>query len=142
MAEQFSIFDHRTALARSERPRRFAVVGIVCALAQNLVVIACDALGLHYLAGMFLAFAAVTPLGYLLHTSYTFAEERSWQAFYRFSAGVAAGIPLAFFLMILLCSGLHVPVPWAIVVATGILFIWNYLSARWAITKARPVRRA
>ena len=50
-------------------------------------------------------------------------------------AGIAIGYPLSLGLMILFCSGLGLPVLIAAPLATGVLFVFNYVSAHWAIVR-------
>ncbi|WP_426169857.1 GtrA family protein [Sandarakinorhabdus sp. DWP1-3-1] len=111
----------------------YTVIGAACAIMQNVVMIAGAALGAHYMPLAVLAFAIVTPLGYLLHARYTFVAPLSWRDFMRFASGIAAGFPLYFIVMATLCSGVGLPVVVAAPVATIVLYVWNYLSAHWAI---------
>lgn len=115
------------------RPARYVVVGAVCATVHNLIMILGDMAGLHYLPMNFVSFATVTPLGYWLHSDFTFAEKLSLRAFLRFATGVAAGFPISLLTMAVLCTGFGVPVIIAAPVATIVLFVWNYASAHWAI---------
>ncbi|MDB5698454.1 MAG: hypothetical protein JWN69_1258, partial [Alphaproteobacteria bacterium] len=78
-------------------------------------------------------FAIATPLGYWLHSDFTFQDSVSLRRFLRFTAGVATGFPISLLTMAILCSGLGVPVIIAAPFATVVLFIWNYASAHWAI---------
>ena len=119
--------------AGASRPARYLVVGAICAAAHNLVMIAGDALGGHYLPLSFLSFALVTPLGYALHTAFTFREPRSVSSFLRFASGVAAGFPISLAAMAFFCSLLQLPVVVAAPAATLVLLVWNYASAHWAI---------
>ena len=115
------------------RPARYLVVGASCAIVHNLIMIIGDWAGGHYLPMSFVSFAVVTPLGYWLHSGFTFSEQHSLRAFMRFAAGVAAGFPISLLTMAMLCTGFNVPVVIAAPVATVVLFAWNYLSAHWAI---------
>ena len=91
---------------------------------------------------MTLAFALVTPIGFLLHSRFTFHEPLRWRAFWRFSAGVASAAPVAFAAMILLCSGLGLHVAIATPIATLIVFLWNFVAAHWAIVPQFKFRSA
>lgn len=115
------------------RPARYVVVGAICAAMHNVIMIGGDWLGAHYLPMNFVSFALVTPLGYWLHSDFTFHGTLSLRGFLRFAAGVAAGFPISLLVMAILCSGLGLPVIIAAPVATLVLFIWNYASAHWAI---------
>ena len=116
-----------------ERGGRYSLVGAICVLLNYGIIVAANAAGLHYLAAMLVAFALVTPIGFLLHSRFTFHEPLRWRAFWRFSAGVASAAPVAFAAMILLCSGLKLHVAIATPVATLIVFLWNFVAAHWAI---------
>jgi putative flippase GtrA len=106
---------------------RYTLVGAICALAHNAVMILGDLAGGHYLPMTVLSFGIVTPLGYLMHSSFTFRERRSLRGFLRFTSGIAAGFPLSLLSMSIPCNGL------SRAIATITLFLWNYASAHWAI---------
>ena len=129
-----------TAGTLIERGRRYTLVGIVCALAHNLVVIGADLAGLHYLPATVVSFLLVTPLGYGLHSRYTFRRPLCTSGLLRFTSGVAVGYPISVAFMILFCSGLNLPVVVATPLATLALFVWNYLSAQWAILRTLRLR--
>ncbi|MDR3530342.1 MAG: GtrA family protein [Rhodopila sp.] len=109
------------------------MVGAICAVAHNVVMILGDWGGGHYVPVSVLSFGVVTPLGYLLHAKFTFMERLSLAGLLRFTSGVAAGFPLSLLVMATLCTGLGMPVLFAAPIATITLFLWNYASAHWAI---------
>jgi putative flippase GtrA len=115
------------------RTARYTIVGAICALAHNAVMILGDLAGGHYVPMTVLSFGIVTPLGYLLHSRFTFRERLSLRGFLRFASGVAAGFPLSLLSMAILCTGLGLPVVIAAPIATITLFLWNYASVHWAI---------
>ncbi|HJQ16810.1 MAG TPA: GtrA family protein [Allosphingosinicella sp.] len=115
------------------RPTRYVIVGGVCAIVHNSIMILGDIVGIHYLLMNFVSFSVVTPAGYLLHSGFTFGTQHSWPGFMRFASGVAVGFPISLLTMALLCTGFEVPVVIAAPVATIVLFLWNYASAHWAI---------
>lgn len=116
-----------------ERGWRYTLVGAVCATAHNVIMIAADQVGVHYLLGTVISFLAVTPLGYLLHSRFTFAEPLRFKAFTRFVGGVATAFPISVAMMAILCSGLGFSVAIATPIATIALFFWNFAAAHWAI---------
>jgi putative flippase GtrA len=124
------------------RPARYLVVGGICALAQNAVMIAGDAFGGHFAALTVLSFALVTPLAYWLHTAFTFDKKRELRSFLRFAAGLATGFPLSLLVTGMLCSGLQAPMVVAAPITTVVLFFWNYCSAHWAILKGWRLRNS
>jgi putative flippase GtrA len=95
--------------------------------------LAVDFAGGHYLLGTVIAFLAVTPLAYALHSRFTFAEPFRLKSFLRFAGGVASAYPVAVAMMILLCSGLRLNVAIATPITTVALFVWNFVAAHWAI---------
>jgi putative flippase GtrA len=117
----------------AERTWRYTLIGLVCALLNYVIMLAVDAAGGHYLVGTVIAFVIVTPVAYLLHSRFTFAEAVSAKPFMRFVAGVASAYPVATGLMIIFCSGLHLSVAVATPVVTGLMFAWNFAAAHWSI---------
>ena len=115
------------------RSWRYTAIGLVCAVANYAVMLANDYLGGHYLLGTVISFLIVTPMAYVLHSLFTFAEPFSRKAFMRFVAGVASAYPVAAGLMIILCSGLRLSVAIATPIATVLIFGWNFAAAHWSI---------
>ena len=116
-----------------ERGWRYTLVGLICALSNYAIMLLNDAAGGHYLLGTVIAFIIVTPIGYALHSLFTFGEPFRWKAFIRFVGGVASAYPVATFLMIILCSGLQLSVAIATPIATVAMFVWNFAAAHWSI---------
>lgn len=116
-----------------ERGWRYTLVGLVCALANYAVMLAVDFAGGHYLLGTVISFSIVTPLGYALHSWFTFSEPFRLKAFLRFAGAIASTYPVAIAMLALLCSGLGLSVAIAIPIATIALFAWNFVAAHWAI---------
>jgi putative flippase GtrA len=115
------------------RTARYALIAAICAAASNAVIILGDVAGGHYVPVIIFAFAVVTPLGYFLHSSFTFGERRSWVGLLRFVSAGALAFPLSLLTMAILCTGLGLRVAIAAPIATVLLFVWNYASAHWAI---------
>jgi hypothetical protein len=69
-----------------------------------------DLAGRHYAPMTVLSFGVMTPLGYLLHSHFTFREKLSSRGFLRFASGGAAGFPLSLLSMAILCTGLGLSV--------------------------------
>lgn len=116
-----------------ERGWRYSLVGLVCAITNYIIILAIDSAGGHYLLGVLIAFLGVTPIGYALHSQFTFAEPMRWKSFLRFAGGVATAYPIAVAMMVFLCSGLGLSVAIATPIATVALFLWNFVTAHWAI---------
>ena len=112
---------------------RYTLVGAFCALSNYVIMLLNDAAGGHYLLGTVIAFIVVTPMAYVLHSWFTFAEPFSGKAFIRYVGGVATAYPIAAGLMIILCSGLRFSVAIAWPIVTVLIFAWNFLAAHWSI---------
>jgi len=93
------------------------------------------ALQFHYLVAPALAFPIVLMAGYFLHVRLTFHEVPSWGSFARYALAMASNYPLLMILLFLLCGLGRLPVGPATGVATIILFVWNFCSARWAVSR-------
>ncbi|MBU6500080.1 MAG: GtrA family protein [Rhodospirillales bacterium] len=117
------------------RAVRYTAIGAICALTHNAVMILGDRAGINYMAMLFVSFALVTPLGYMLHARFTFREAYAVRDFVRFASGVAVGFPISFALMAMFCSGAGLPVAVATPIVTVILYVWNYASAHRAILR-------
>jgi putative flippase GtrA len=117
----------------AKRSARYVLVAVICAVASNIVIVLGDLVGGHYLLVTLFAFAFVAPLGYVLHSSFTFSEPCSWRGLLRFTSAGAVGVPLSLLTMAILCAGLGMRVAIAAPIATVVLFFWNYASTHWAI---------
>jgi putative flippase GtrA len=89
--------------------------------------------GLGYVSSSILSLFVVIPPGYLLHAGFTFGSGRSWSAFFRFSGSILAGFPISLLTIALLSSVAGLSMVIAAPIATLVLFVWNYMTAHWAI---------
>jgi putative flippase GtrA len=112
---------------------RYLLISISCAVMYNVTVIAGDFLGLHYLTSTLIAFAIVVPWGYGLHSFFTFDREMSARSLFLYALGMAVNLPLSIILMFVFCSVAGIPVAFAVPATTLMLFVWNFVSSRWAI---------
>ena len=116
-----------------ERGRRYTLIGLLCALCNYAIILAVDAVGGHYVLATLIAFMTVTPIGFVLHSRFTFGEPLRWTSFLRFVAGLSSAYPLAVLSMIVLCSGFDLSVAIAAPIATAVVFLWNFTAAHLAI---------
>ena len=117
---------------------RYLAVGLSCALLHNVVMIAGDALGMHYFASSIVSLVVVTSFGYWLHSRWTFPDaELSRMSFTRYAATVSANYPLSLAGLFILVDLLGVSVPVAAPVVTVILFAFNFAASRWALRVKR-----
>lgn len=124
------------------RPSRYVQVGALCALLNNVIVIALDRAGIHYAVGVTVAFVIVMLFSYRLHTSYTFERQASVSGWFRFAGANLSGVPLSLGCMFVLCGRLGLAVSLAMPIATILLLFWNYLLAYWIIGRASPATGA
>jgi putative flippase GtrA len=120
--------------------KRYTSVGLICAIIQNLIMIGSGPVGLHYLPATLISVAVVVPLGYYLHCRYTFGQDRSVRSFLRFAGGFVIAYPFYLALIALFCTGFGWAVAIAAPLTTVILFLFNYVWARWAIVHRAHVR--
>ena len=113
-------------------------VGGGCALLNNAIAVIGDCAGANYLATTVLGIVLVTPLAFVLHSLVTFCSPPSLQGFFRFVLGTTVGSLLSLTLMVALCGWLSMRASLAMPLATALLFVWNFFSARWAILRLWP----
>lgn len=116
---------------------RYFAGGAFCAILHNAIVICATQAAIAYPVALILSFCVTTPVGYLIHSAFTFDKARSWIRLQRFLLTAIMGFLGSTVLMVLLCTALRVPVIVATPIATVIVFVWNFTSARWAILHGR-----
>lgn len=122
-----------------KRTSRYTQVGLLCALLNNLIVFAMDHAGYQYVAAVCAAFALVTLIGYLLHSTYTFGVSASRAGALRFVGASLTSFPLSLGSMFVMCGGMGLSASVAMPIATVLLFAWNYALAH--LTILRPERQ-
>jgi len=123
----------RKIIRRHEQHVRYLATASICAIASNIVLIAGAAAGLNYLELSLLSFGTVGTLGYGMHSRFTFGHSPSWPGYARFMSGLAAGIPFSFAILSLLGGLLRLPMWIAAPIATVIMLLYNFVSAKAAI---------
>jgi putative flippase GtrA len=118
---------------------RFAIVGLVCALAHNAILIGLDRWHIHYAISCVVSYVVVVLVGYALHVRFTFSERASVASFWRYALSMAANYPLMLALLFVMCDVAGLPVEIAAPAATVLMFGWNYVSSRWAIVRSSAV---
>ena len=128
----------RRAVRLAMLATRFYSVGLLCALLHNAIMIGADWLGLHYVASSFLSFAIVVPVGYWLHSSWTFpGAQRGAMPFARYSITMALNLPLSIAGMYMLVDLVGLGVPLAAPAVTVMLAAFNLVGGRWALRARR-----
>jgi putative flippase GtrA len=116
---------------------RYLAGGLACALLYNAIVIAMSACGMPYPPALVLSFLVATPVGYAIHSAYTFEQAYSARRLQRFMVAAVSGFFISAALTALFCSGLGMPVAVATPIATVLMFFWNFAVSRWAILDLR-----
>jgi putative flippase GtrA len=111
---------------------RFVAVGGLCALLSNAAVIVLVRYGFGSLVASMLAFTPVLLIGYALHAAVTFGAPRSRVTFGRYAFATLMNFPAWAALLYVFCDLLKVSVAIVAPAATAVIFLWNYVSARWA----------
>jgi putative flippase GtrA len=123
------------------RLTRYTIVSLFCLLIQNLILISSDFTGMHYQVAILLSTVILIPTGFMLQAYYTFAAERTWAAFIRYSAALGLNLPISMALAWVLCGLIELPMLAASPAISVILFGWNYFSSAWALAD-RTVNKA
>src|SRR5271169_3276957 len=85
----------RSARMRFDRIPRYTIVGAICAAIYNGMMIAGDALGVHYAISTGVAFVIIVVTGYTLHCRFTFSEQLSARGFVRYTAAMLLTLPFS-----------------------------------------------
>ena len=122
------------------RTSRYAQVGLLCALSNNIIVIGMDRLGYSYVASVTLASFIALTIAYVLHARYTFRVRASTTGWLRFAIANMASILLSMALMFVLCGAFRMSASIAMPLVTALLFVWNYVLAHLVIAKTHSER--
>ena len=121
--------------ALGQEPGRYLVIGAVCAVLNNAILILGDRSGLHYAASLLITFLLVLPASYLAHAWWTFKSPANWAAFGRFLGGSIASLAVAS-LAVGACRGaLALPMVVAAPLATVAMTLYNFAMTRWAVKR-------
>ncbi len=118
---------------------RYTVVAATCAALHNIIMIVLDYVGVYYGLSLLISTSILIPTGFILHCRLTFSVEQSWPAFWRYGGVMAVNMPLSFAFIWLIYDIIGLPMIIAAPVATVLLFVWNFLAARWAVNH-RPLK--
>jgi putative flippase GtrA len=117
---------------------RYLTVGLACMLLHIAIMIAGDAVGLHYVVSSIVSLVIVTAFGYGLHSSWTYPQaERGGASFTRYLLIVGSNFPLSLAGLFVFVDLLGVSVPIAAPVVTVILVGFNYVASRWVFRGGR-----
>lgn len=116
---------------------RYLTVGVACMLLHIAIMIAGDAVGLHYVVSSVISLVVVTAFGYALHSKWTYPQaERGGASFTRYIVLVGSNFPLSLAGLFVFVDLLGVSVPIAAPVVTVFLVGFNYVASRWVFGAA------
>jgi putative flippase GtrA len=123
---------------RTGSPRfvRYVGVGAICAVLNNIFLIAIVGTGFGYLPGLMIICLPMLVIGFALHTILTFEVKPTASAFLRYSLAMLANYPMWIAGLFMLCDVMKLPIFIASPVGTLFLFFWNYVSTHWAIARS------
>jgi putative flippase GtrA len=125
-------------MMRLTLPVRFALVGLVCAAAHNVIMIGADRWAVHYVWSCVLSYLLVVVLGFALHVRFTYQQVPTLGSFWRYCVSMAANYPITLALLFVLCDVLGWRVTIAAPTATVLMMVWNFFASRWAIVRNPP----
>jgi putative flippase GtrA len=114
---------------------RFLLFSGFCAALNNALVIGLVWAGFHPLVASLLGFPPVLAVGFALHSLLTFETAMSKTAFLRYALAMATNFPAWSASLFILSDLFGAPIAYAAPAATVLLIAWNFLCARWALTK-------
>jgi putative flippase GtrA len=123
-------------LTDSPRFVRYAGVGAICAVVNNIFLIAIVSTGIGYLPGLMIVCLPMLVIGFALHTIFTFEVKPTAWAFARYSLAMLANYPMWIASLFVLCDVMKLPILIASPVGTVFLFFWNYVPTHWAIARS------
>lgn len=116
---------------------RYIIVGIACVVLNNAILIGGENLGIHYVISAIICFIFVGGLAYLAHANFTFDSKNSWTGYFRFLGAQSLGLILTIILLYILSEQFSFPIWIAAPVTTITIFVYQFLSTRWAILANR-----
>jgi putative flippase GtrA len=120
---------------------RYLLVGGLCALVHNGIVIGGAALNIHYVITSAISYAVVVVLGFFLHARFTFQVHAGWRSFAKYAAAMLVNYPLWVALMFGLNDMAKLPMLIASPVGTVLMFGWNFAMSHLTIArKAQPLQ--
>ncbi len=120
---------------------RFVLVGGTCAFLNNVLFISFAHYGFENIAAALLAFGPTACAGYALHTIFTFQTSVSWFGFALYTLSMAANFPIWITALYMLCDLFGASVVIAAPASTGLVFLWNIMSAKWTfVVASEPLR--
>ncbi len=112
----------------------YSVIGAVCLAINNVILIGGERLGVHYLPATLFCYVFVGGFAFVCHAKLTFRTMPSWRGYLRFQAAQATGAVLTLAMLFALRGLLDLPMWVAAPAATLAMFVYNFVSTRWAVS--------
>jgi SAM-dependent methyltransferase len=122
--------------APSSKEIRYLAVVTICAIVNNVLLIALVKAGFHYFVGIWLAYVPMIVFGYCLHVNVTFRIRPTLGGFVRYGLAMLASYPLWVASLFVLSGLLRMPIAVAAPIGTVITFFGNYVATHWAILRS------
>lgn len=117
---------------------RYLLVSLFCFVANNLLLIALDHLGVPLWCMILISGSVMIPLGFALQALVTFSVPLNWASFGRYALVIAPNLPAAWALLWLVRDEAGLSMTMAAPAVTLLLFAWNAAGSVWAIYLRRP----
>lgn len=118
---------------------RYGLVAGLCASVNVAVMIGGEYAGLSYGLSVLLSYVLCVPIGYSLHTAYTFGSEGRRGGLFAYAFAMAMNLPLAFTTIWLFHSFFGLSMLISALLSTAVSLVYNFLSSRWATVRRRPI---
>lgn len=112
---------------------RYTLIGVASVAANNAILLAGDAMGVHYAASTLVCFFLIGGMAYLGHANITFEATHSLWGYLRYCATQATGIVLTLVLLHGMIDRLSWPMLVAAPAVSLAMFAYTFLATRWAV---------
>ncbi len=111
----------------------YGLIAALCALANFVILVAGDRIGLHFVVSISVSFVVCVLIGYLLHSRFTFEARADWAGLARYTGAMSLNYPLSIVAVWFFSELLALPMLIAAPASTLALTLYNFFSSRWAI---------
>jgi putative flippase GtrA len=119
----------------------YALIAGFCAALNITVMIAGDAVGLHYAVSTAISFILCVLVGYALHCHWTFRSAPRLDSLVRYAIAMAVNYPASLAGIWAFYDLAGLPMTIAAPLSTGATVALNFALSRWAIAQAAGARK-
>ena len=117
---------------------RYTVIGVLSVLANNVILIAGEMIGLHYAVSSVVCFLVIGALAYVAHAQITFSAESTFIGYLRYCGTQLFGLVLTLALLAAMIDLLEWQMWIAAPVLSVAMLVYTFIATRWAVLyKAR-----